>query len=127
MPAEDPDVPLCPACGLIATAHPPGPCLDRWVHGAFLQQQANPDSQVPAYSAVPQQRCLDTVINAPRWPESFAVFQTSQGCTVGRRVRQSTESVYFHTVASASDLPVAVCRAAACAASEAGDRPLRIV
>jgi hypothetical protein len=94
---------------------------------AFLQQQVNRDSEAPAYSAVPQQPCLDTVINAPRWPASFAVVQTSQGCTVARRVRRSAEKVYFHMVSSADDLPLAVCRAAVCAASEAGDRPLTIV
>ena len=127
MSAKDPEIPLCPACALTATEHPPGPCLDRWVHMAFLQQQVNPDSEAPAYSAVPQQRCLDTVINAPRWPESFAVVQTSQGCTVARRVRRSAENVYFHMVSSAHDLPLAVCRAAVCAASETGDRPLTIV
>jgi hypothetical protein len=127
MAAKDPEAPLCPACGLVATVHPPGPCLDRWVHTAFLQQHVDADSQVPEYSAVPQQRCLDTVIKTLRWPESFAVVHTSEGCTVARRVRANAENVFFHKVASAHDLPLAVCRAAVCAAFEAGDRPLKIV
>jgi hypothetical protein len=94
---------------------------------AFLQQQVNADSQVPAYSAVPRQPCLDTVINTPLWPASFAVVHTSEGCTVARRVRANAENVFFHKVASAHDLPLAVCRAAVCAASDTGDRPLRIM
>jgi hypothetical protein len=127
MSVNDPEPPLCPVCRLQATVHPAGHCLDRWVHVAFLQQAVENDLQVPPYSAMPQQRCLDAVTNAPRWPDSFAVIHTSQGSTVGRRVRADAEHLYFHIVAAADNLPLAICRAAVCAALEGGDRPLMIV
>ena len=112
----DPAAPACHECGVAATVPPPGSCLDGGSTRHSFNTHARGDSHVPPYSAMPQQRCLSVVIDAPRWPGSFAVIQTSQGCTVGRRVRGDVEYLYFHVVAAADNLPLAICRAAVCAA-----------
>ena len=118
-------VPRCPECGECATEHPAGRCLDRWVHTAFLGRTLTLLEQPPPYSTVPQHPALEDVIKAPQWPEEFAVMQTSLGCTVGRRLSTSIGYEDYEVVAAADNLPLAVCRAAPCAAG-LGDKPLRI-
>ena len=117
--------PTCPSCGVEATFHNAGACLDRWVHEAFLRLTTTPASQPPPYSASPRHPSLEEVIAARRWPRSFVVVQTSHGCTVSREVRRSSDTVYLHVVAAADNLPLAVCRAAVCV-TDPGDTALKI-
>ena len=115
-PRAGQDAASCPICGAVAVSHCAGPCLDRWVHGAFLQRPLAAEDEAPPYSASPQQRCLDDLIAAPRWPQGLAVMQTSLGCTVARQVRRSVGLHHYDVVAAAANLPLAVCRAAVCVA-----------
>jgi hypothetical protein len=76
---------------------------------------------------MPAHPALDEVINAPLWPDTFGVMQTSLGCTVGRRVSTAVDDEayeHYEVIAAASNLPLSVCRAALCAPR--GDRPLEI-
>jgi transcriptional regulator with XRE-family HTH domain len=115
--------PKCPDCGCLATTHPPGACLDRWVHTAFLGQSITDKS--PPYSVTPPHPSLEALIGAPLWPETFAVMLTSQGCTVGRKVGEAPDFENYEIVAAADNLPLAVCRAAV-SASPSGNRRLHI-
>ena len=118
----------CPSCGVIPAEHDASPCLDRWIHEHFFRKALGKEEVAPPYSASPQQRCLDDLIDARMWPEGFAVMQTSLGCTVGRLVPRSEASdgyEYYDVVASAKTLPLAVCRAAL-SLSSAGNAPLRM-
>ena len=114
----------CPFCESQATSHDAGPCLDRWVHEKFLRR----DGAAPPYSTLPRKACLDDVINAPRWPATFAVMLTTLGCTVGCLDEESKlDSQHFlnyKIVAAAANLPLAVCRAAVIA--PAGNAPLGV-
>ena len=118
----------CPFCGSLAHVHAASPCLDRWVHRTFLGRALGEHQQAPPYSATPRQQCLEEVIQAPRWPETFAVMQTSLGCTVGRLagclMQVSEPYIDYDIVAAADNLPLAVCRAAVCAPP--GNVPLAI-
>ena len=105
----------CPECGVPATEHPAGGCLDRWVHTAFLGRTLTAHEQAPPYSADPRHPALDDLINAPRWPEAFAVMQTTLGCTVGVKVSESPGYENYDVIAAAGNFPLAVCRAAVCA------------
>jgi hypothetical protein len=116
----------CPFCGSAATTHVAGACLDRWVHESFLGRALTEHETPPPYSSLPPQDCLEDVIKAPKWAESIAVMQTSEGCTVGVRVRRSNDYVYFHIVTSANSLPLAVCRAAVSGLATGGENPLAI-
>jgi hypothetical protein len=108
----DEPLPMCPTCGVSAIAHPSSPCLDSWVHTAFLGRALGPEDEPPPYSTVPAHPSLDDLINAPRWPQSFAVVQTSLGCTVGRKTARSRDYEHYEIVSAAENLPLAVCRAA---------------
>jgi hypothetical protein len=81
----------------------------------------------PPYSALPRQPCLDDVMHACRWPPGFAVMQTTDGCTVGQELVRSAGAIEYDIVAAADNLPLAICRAAVCAASVPGDRPLLVL
>jgi hypothetical protein len=116
----------CPSCGCEATVHVAGECLDRWVHQTFLGRTLSENETPPPYSSWPQQPCLHDVIHAPRWAESAAVMQTSEGCTVGVSVGRSADYIHFGVITTANNLPLAVCRAAVCGLAAGGENPLAI-
>jgi len=119
----------CPFCGVAAAEHDAGPCLDRWIHEQFFQQVLTHDQVPPPDSASPQQPCLEALIEAPKWPQGFAVMQTSVGCTIGRRVPRGDRLEgyeYYDVIATADTLPLAVCRAALSCLSSPGNVSLRV-
>jgi hypothetical protein len=116
----------CPLCGSAATTHAVGACLDRWVHQTFLGRTLANEETPPPYSSAPQQSCLQDVLNTPKWAESVAVMQTSDGCTVGVCVGRSNDYAHYEVIASADSLPLAVCRAAVCGFATGGQSPLTI-
>jgi hypothetical protein len=124
---EPRDEPLeaCPTCGVSAIAHPSSRCLDYWVHTVFLGRELGPEDQPLPYSIAPAHPSLADLIDARRWPESFAVVQTSLGCTVDRKTARSRDYEHYEIVSAAEHLPLAVCRAAA-RTSPSGSSPLTI-
>ena len=100
----------CRFCGSAATTHAAGACLDRWVHQSFLGHALTEQEVPPPYSASPRQPCLEDVISTPKWAESVAVMQTSEGCTVGVCVGRSHDYFHFEVLTSASSLSL-VCAA----------------
>jgi hypothetical protein len=110
----------CPTCGTVADEHESRPCLDSWVHTAFMGHASDEDLEVPAYSAEEGVGGCDIVMETPRWPRSWIVRGLEGGgFGIGERIpfdaSERTGPAIIRYVARADDLPLAVCRAAVCA------------
>jgi hypothetical protein len=122
---SDPN-PICPSCGVKATEHHAGPCLDEWVYREFIGKPLAPGAAAPPYSTSESGGPLDELLLSDRWPQDFIAVIDERGCIVGRKQTDHGASVTVRHIAMAGSLALAVCRAAARVAGRDGRSRLEI-